>query len=36
MAGFILGAGSGVLAGAAVYFTLANDIRQNTAIAQAE
>lgn len=36
MAGFLLGAGSGVLAGAAVYYTLASEIAQSTRIAQAE
>jgi altered-inheritance-of-mitochondria protein 5 len=36
MAGFILGAGSGVLAGAAVYYTLATGIAENTALLRSE
>jgi altered-inheritance-of-mitochondria protein 5 len=36
MAGFLLGAGSGVLAGAAVYYTLSTTIAQNTALVRSE
>jgi len=36
MAGFLLGAGSGVLAGAAVYYTLSTGIQENTALLRAE
>lgn len=30
MAGFLLGTGSGLLAGAAVYYTLSTDLEKNT------
>lgn len=36
MAGFLLGTGTGLLAGAAVYYTLSTEIAQHTAVLRQE